>query len=102
MPDGGSLAIHLEDNGRVVSMRPGETFLLDLGMDVYDWTVEIDDQAVISRVPNILVIRGAQGVYEAHMAGQATLTATGDPHCRQSVPPCGMPSMLFKITVDVQ
>ncbi len=102
MPDGGALAIHLNDNGRVISMRPGDTFLLDLGMDTYDWTVEIDNQAVLSRVPGVLVIRGAQGIYEAQSAGQATLTATGDPLCRQSTPPCGMPSMIFKITVNVQ
>ncbi len=102
MPDGGNLTIHLDDNGRVVSMRPGDTFLLDLGMDTYDWSVEIDNQAVLSRVPGVLVIRGAQGIYEAHTTGQATLTATGDPLCRQSAPPCAMPSMIFKITVNVR
>ncbi len=83
-------------------MLSGETFLLDLGMDVYDWRVEIDNQDVLSRVPNIMVIRGAQGIYKAHNPGTATLTAVGDPLCRKSTPACGMPSMIFHLTVIVQ
>jgi hypothetical protein len=53
-------------------------------------------------VVNITVVRGAQGVYEAHQTGGTTLTATGDPVCRQSQPPCAIPSRLFEIQVTVQ
>jgi hypothetical protein len=83
-------------------MHPGENFLLNLGADIFDWTVQIDNQNVLDRVKNIMVIRGAQGVYEATSPGQAALTAVGDPFCRKSTPACMAPSMLFKITVIVQ
>ncbi|MFZ3167151.1 MAG: protealysin inhibitor emfourin [Candidatus Methanoperedens sp.] len=42
-----------------------ETFLLKLGAD-YDWNITIDDQKIISRIPNVAVIVGAQGIYKAH------------------------------------
>ena len=40
--------------------------------------------------------------YEANKTGSTTLTASGDPVCRQSQPPCALPSRLFQITVEVQ
>lgn len=78
----------------------GERFLLNLG-EGYTWEVEISDQAVVGRVRNITVVRGAQGVYEGLQPGTATLNAVGDSVCRQSKPPCGMPSTLFTITIVV-
>jgi hypothetical protein len=77
-------------------------FWIVSGTEVFDWTVDIDDQTVLSRVKNVMVIRGAQGIYEANSPGQAMLTAVGSPFYRNSVPACMEPSMLFKITVIVQ
>ena len=79
-------------------MHVGESFLLNLGMDVYDWTVEVDSQNVIQHKLNLAVIRGAQGIYIARNPGTATLTASGNPLCQQSNPPCMMPSILFSMT----
>ncbi len=94
--------ITLQDNGETITLHSGETFLLDLGTNMYDWTVDIDTQSVLSRVINIMVIRGAQGIYKAHNPGTAILTATGDPLCRKTIPICAMPSLLFKLTAIVQ
>ena len=94
--------VTLSENGGVFVMHVGESFLLNLGMDVYDWTVEVDSQNVIQRKLNLAVIRGAQGIYIAQNTGTATLTASGNPLCQQSNPPCMMPSILFSITVIVQ
>jgi hypothetical protein len=102
LPDSHATGITLDDNGRTFILHPGETFLLNLGTDIFDWTVDIDNQNVLARVKNILVIRGAQGIYEANNPGQAVLTAVGNPFCRNSVPACAAPSMLFKISVLVQ
>ena len=67
----------------------------------YTWEVEISDPNVVSRVTNITVIRGAQGVYEGLQPGTTTLSATGDPVCRQTKPPCAMPTTLFTVTLVV-
>ena len=94
--------ITLDDNGKTVILHPGDSFLLDLGTDVFDWTVAVDDQNVLARLKNVMVILGAQGIYEAKDPGQAILTTVGDPLCRNSVPACAAPSMQFKIAVIVQ
>ena len=97
----GQTVVTLDDRGKTINMKTGESFLLQLG-EVYTWDVTISDQSVLSRVMNIAVVRGAQGVYTAHQPGTVTLTANGDPLCRQSKPPCGMPSMFFTVTVIVK
>ncbi|MFZ1041293.1 MAG: hypothetical protein WCA79_08985 [Anaerolineales bacterium] len=94
--------ITLADNRKTFTLHPGDSFLLNLGMDTFDWTVNIDNQNVLSRVKGVMVIRGAQGIYEANSPGQASLTAIGNPLCRNSVPACEMPSIMFRITVIVQ
>jgi hypothetical protein len=97
----GSQTVTLDDQGKTITLAVGERFLLNLG-EGYNWEVSISDQAVVSRVIGITVIRGAQGVYQAHQAGSITLSATGDPLCRQSQPACGMPSRLFSVTIIVK
>jgi hypothetical protein len=96
-----SQTVTLDNNGQTITLSVGERFLLKLGEE-YDWTVTVADPSIVSRVVNITVVRGAQGVYEAHKPGSTTLTASGDPVCRQAQPPCGMPSILFEITMVVQ
>ena len=94
--------VTLADNGRTFTLHTGDSFLLILGIDTFDWTVDIDNQNVLSRVKGVMVIRGAQGIYEANSPGQALITATGNPLCRNSVPACEMPSIMFRITVIVR
>lgn len=94
------LIITLDDQGKTINLAVGQSFLLKLGEE-YTWEVTISDQTVLSRVKGILVVRGAQGVYAAQQAGTVTLTANGDPLCRQSQPQCEAPSIQFQITVVV-
>lgn len=97
---GGSPIVTLNDQGKTLVLHVGQRFLLNLG-EGYTWSPVVADQQVVSRVPNISVIRGAQGIYEARAAGQTTLTATGDPPCRLSKPACMMPSRVFMLTIQV-
>jgi hypothetical protein len=97
----GQKIITLDDQGKTISLVVGESFLLKLG-DEYTWEVSISDQNIVSRVKNITVVSGAQGVYNAAQPGSVTLTAAGDPQCRQSQPPCAMPSIQFVITIVVK
>ncbi len=93
--------VTLQDNNRTLTLHTGQEFLLQLG-EGYNWDVTVDNPAVLKRLVNVLVIRGAQGVYQAEGKGRATLTANGDPTCRQSQPPCAMPSRSFTLHVVVQ
>lgn len=93
--------VTLDNDGQTITLRTGDQFLLKLG-DQYEWTIEVADPTIVSRVVNITVVKGAQGVYEAHQAGETTLSASGDPLCRKSQPPCAMPSRLFRIQIVVQ
>ncbi len=89
-------------NNMTIHMHVGETFLLHLGSDNdLIWTAQVADQSVVARVPNVLVIRGAQGIYRAAAPGTTDVTAVGDAACRQSTPPCMVPSFLFRMTVVV-
>jgi hypothetical protein len=100
-PPADSLTVTLDDQGRTITLPVGDSFLLKLGED-YNWDISISDQAVLSRVMGIAVIRGAQGIYEAHQPGTVTLSATGDPQCRQSQPACALPSLQFSVTIMVK
>jgi hypothetical protein len=100
-PDGGaSNIVTLDNNNQLITLHPGENFLLKLG-ETYQWEPVIDNQDVISRAMTFAVIRGAQGLYSAHQPGTATLTATGDPLCRQTKPACAMPSIVFTLHIEV-
>jgi hypothetical protein len=79
----------------------GDRFLLQLG-DVFLWTVTSSDDSVVGRVINVMVIKGAQGLYEGRKAGDATITAIGDPFCRSATPPCMAPSISYTIHVQVE
>jgi len=92
----------LEDNGKTFNLNVGDSFLLNLGIDTYDWTVTVDNENIMRMKMGVMVIKGAQGIYDALAPGTAVLSATGDPHCRQSKPACGAPSILFTITVIVK
>jgi hypothetical protein len=98
---GESRIITLNDRGSTIPLKVGDQFLLKLG-EGFEWSINISDLSVISRVPNILVVKGAQGVFVAHQPGKVTLSAAGDPLCRQSKPACGMPSIAFEVTLVVQ
>lgn len=93
--------ITLDNNNSTLTLRQGQRFLLKLG-EIYDWNLIIADQSVVSRVKNVLVVRGAQGLFEGLSAGQTDISAQGDPLCRSQKPACAMPSRIFHLTVIVE
>jgi hypothetical protein len=100
-PTPGSIGdVTLADNGKTIHISVGQSFLLKLGLG-YDWNITVSDQNVISRVKNIAVIVGAQGVYDALAKGTAVLSAVGDPQCRTATPACASPSIMFSVTIIV-
>jgi hypothetical protein len=83
----------MADNGRTFVMNVGDKLRLNVDLS-YGWSA-------IS-ISNPAVIAGAGDGYFAFTSGTATLTTTGNPQCLDSTPPCGMPSIMFTITVIVQ
>ncbi len=92
--------ITIEQNNQEITLYKGQRFLLNLGSN-YDWSLNLDNNTVISRVPNVMVMQGAQGLFEAHDEGKMTLAATGDPPCLKATPRCGIPSILFQVNIIV-
>jgi hypothetical protein len=90
-PAASSPVVTVADDGAILHLVVGQRFLLDLGSTV-DWTVTIADQRVVGRVIGVLVIRGAQGIYEARTAGTTLLSAIGSPPC-----PTGGVCPLFRV-----
>ncbi len=93
--------ITLEDNGKTFNLKVGDAFLLNLGTDRYEWTVTIDNESVLHLKMGMMVIKGAQGIYDALAPGTVTLSATGDPLCLKSKPACASPSILFTVNIIV-
>ncbi len=48
----------MADYGKVITLQVNESLLLKLG-EGYDWNVTVDNQTILSRVVNVLVVRGA-------------------------------------------
>jgi hypothetical protein len=93
--------ITLADDGQTLGFQVGQNFLLFLGIND-NWSATVADPAVVDRIPDVFVIRGAQGLYQARQPGHTTLTAAGDPACRRAQPPCAAPSTVFSVQIDVQ
>ena len=68
------------DNGKTVLLAKGQRFGVAMGYDL-DWSVVFDPTGIVTRVPNIMTLRGEQGVYTATAAGTTVLHATGAPIC---------------------
>ena len=92
--------ITLADNGQTLPLAIGDRFLLDLGSN-YIWKVQIADPSVIAQLPAPLLPINSQGLFQAVAPGITTLTAYGDPPCRSLQPACGLPSLVFRITLVV-
>ncbi len=97
-----SSEIILSDDGKTFTYHVGDSFLLHLGADIYEWEVTVDDQNIIKMKMGMMVIQGAQGIYDALAPGSTTLTAVGTPRCLKSSPPCGMPTLRFRVTLVVE
>ena len=83
----------MADNGKTFVMKVGDKLKINLDYS-YVWST--------TTISNPAVIVGAQDGYFALASGSATLSITGDPECLSLTPPCGMPSILYSITVIVQ
>ena len=88
------------DDGQTVQLAVGESFVLKLGEDL-NWYVQVADTHIVSRKIGVAMVRGAQGIYEAHATGRTELIATGTPNCAAGTP-CPEIARLFRLTIEVR
>jgi hypothetical protein len=89
------------DDGKTIQIHVGDSITLRLGED-FNWnSIDVSDQQVLSRRINVMMIRGAQGIYEAHAVGTVELNATGTPVCDPSQP-CPAIARVFHVTIVVR
>ena len=93
--------ITLQNAGESLSYSIGDRVLVQLGT-TYAWTLNFNPPGIFSRVPNSMLILGAQGIFSAAHQGRTILTATGDPACRSAHPACALPSRIVRFTLVVQ
>lgn len=92
------LVVTQADNGTTLHLAVGQQFLLDLGSSV-DWAVTVADEHIVGRVPGVLVIEGAQGIYQGLLCGTTLLNVVGSPHCTSGI--CPLYRIAFHLTVTV-
>jgi hypothetical protein len=97
-PTASPLVVTAADNGTSLHLAIGQEFLLNLG-SAADWVVTVADQRIVQRIGGVLVVRGAQGMYEARTAGTTSLSAVGSPPCPTDV--CPLYRLGFRITITV-
>jgi hypothetical protein len=97
-PTASPLVVTTADNGTSLHLAIGQEFLLNLG-SAADWAVTVADQRIVQRIGGVLVVLGAQGIYEAQTAGTTSLSAVGSPPCLTGV--CPLYRLGFRITITV-
>ena len=104
-PPGPAPAVVTEaDNGKSYTLHRGDTLEVRLSGGTYHWSTPMSsNEAVLRRtaVAAGTADGGAWASFVAQADGQADVTSTGDPPCRQSTPPCMAPSQLFQVSFRV-
>jgi hypothetical protein len=94
--------IYYDDAGQTITLSVGERVMLLLKRDTYEWTPSVERPAVLQKVEDPALVRGAQGIYQAQSPGTTKLNAAGDLPCSKASPPCAAPSLGFEVTIVVQ
>ncbi len=91
----GPRIITLTDNQQNLLLAVNDTFVLQLD-EAMEWNISADDPQIV--VP----VDGKPRTYIAKTRGQTSITAVGEPLCRNAQPACMMPSMLFRLVLIVK
>jgi hypothetical protein len=96
------LILTLEDTGKTFNLQVGDRFQVLLKKDGYEWTVDVPDSTLVSRLAGEPLLPGAQGVFQATQAGTTRLSANGELPCHKSTPPCSAPTLGFQVTLVIE
>ena len=98
------LVVTNADNGKSYSLHRGDTLEVRLSGGTYHWSPPMSSNEAVLRRTAVATGTTDGGAWASFLAvadGQADVTSTGDPPCRQSTPPCMAPSQLFRVSLRV-
>lgn len=102
---GGMITVTDSASGETIMLHLGQSLRIMLsGSSIDRWsTPSASDPSILQGQPSgILPTPGsAIAQFRGAAVGQATVTASEDPDCRNLTPPCAMPSRVFTLTVDI-
>lgn len=87
------------NQGQILRLAVGETFLLRLGDGI--WDVQITKPQILELDHGAKLSSGDQGIYRARAAGLTELVAVAAPHCIGDSPPCRVMTPAFRVLIVV-
>ena len=87
------------NQGQILHLAVGETFLLRLGDGI--WDVQITKPQILELDHGAKLSSGDQGIYRARAAGLTELVAVAAPHCIGDSPPCRVMTPAFHVLIVV-
>lgn len=97
-----NVIVTLENKEKKISLNIGDTMLLKFGNENFDWNITVEDQKIIDRVKNVMVMSDAQGLYKAAAKGNTNFIVKGEPKCFKTAPQCALAPVSFKVNVEVK
>jgi hypothetical protein len=97
------VTINFTDAGKTITIGVGEKVQLLLKQAPYIiWVPVVGDETVLSKIQDADQAPGAQGVFQGLKRGTTKLQAGGSACPPNSPVPCGIPAILFEVTIVVE
>src|SRR5215510_14636714 len=101
-PTAADRTVTQEDDRATITLRVRDRLLIKLGSE-WDWTLDPLDATILKNVTGEQQLPpGAQALLETRKKGKTPLSATGEPPCAKSRPPCNLQSRQFRVTIVVE
>ena len=94
--------VTLKDNGKTLTVRSGERFLINLRQPPYGWSITSQDAGIIQLLRVSTEIADSQGVFRAGRRGKALLSGVGELPCHKENPPCMAATLNFEVHIVVE
>ncbi|MGI8662174.1 MAG: hypothetical protein ACR2LQ_03065 [Acidimicrobiales bacterium] len=101
---GDTVTVTQDDNGKTYTLQPGQHLVVSLTAPGWTWSAPDTDNAKALARTAVSANPSADHVtasFDAKTTGEAHVSASKDAACRQSSPPCMVPTYLWQITVNV-
>jgi hypothetical protein len=103
-PADDTVTVTAADNGKTFTLRRGQHLVVSLSESGWIWSDPDTDNAAVLKRTAVSANPSSDHVtasFDALTAGQAHVSASKDAPCRQSQPPCMVPTYLWQVTINV-